>query len=74
MKRTFTKYPSDYVKADTNRGSGYYDTLFDVSHTDSSGNRVTGQLYTADKVSRRLQDLLSWGCTDITVTEYKGRR
>ena len=46
-------------------------TVFEVSHTDARGNRITGQLYTAEHVSRRLQDLLEWGCTNITVREYK---
>jgi hypothetical protein len=43
--------------------------LFEVSHTDSDGKRITGQLYSADQVSHRLQELLSWGATDIVVTQ-----
>lgn len=71
-KRTFTKYPGNYVKASSDFPNARpSNTLFEVCHTDRSGKRVTGQLYTADSVSRRLQDLLLWGCTDITVTEYK---
>lgn len=45
--------------------------IFEVCHTDKNGKRVTGQLYTASSVSQRLQDLISWECTDITVTEVK---
>ena len=74
--RSFTKYPTNYVKASgisndyPNARQG--NVIFEVCHTDRSGKRVTGQLYTASTVSARLQDLLNWGCTDITVTEYKG--
>lgn len=47
-------------------------TIFEVCHTDERGNRITGQLYTAESVSRRLQDLLEWGCKNITVKEWRG--
>lgn len=66
MAKKFTKYPSNYVKASTES----VDVLFEICHTSSDGRRVTGQLYTADQVSNRLMDILSWGGTDITVTEY----
>ena len=46
-------------------------TIFEVCHTDAYGRKITGQLYTAESVSRRLQDLLEWGCTNITVKEHK---
>jgi hypothetical protein len=67
MRRTskYVRASSDYPDARPTN------TLFEVCHTDKSGRRVTNQLYTAETVSRRLQDLLQWGCTDITVTEYK---
>lgn len=72
MAKKFTKYPQGYVKASKDYPNERpRSTFFEVCHTDTSGNRITGQLYTADAVSRRLQDLLLWGCTDITVTEYK---
>ena len=74
MKRTFTKFPSNYVRANSDYPNARSGVLFEVCHTDTSGKRITGQLYTADKVSQRLMDILSWGGTDITVTEYKGRR
>lgn len=67
--RKFTKYPSNYVKADTNYPYSRSDVLFEVCHTNRDGSRVTGQLYTADAVSNRIMDILSWGGTDITVTE-----
>lgn len=69
MKRSFTKYPTTSVVASTDQRN----VLFEVSHTDKNGKRITGQLYTADAVSRRLLDLLAWGCYDITVTEYTGK-
>lgn len=73
-RRTFTKYPSGYVKASSEYPNARpSNTTFEVCHTDRNGKRVTGQLYTASTVSNRLQDLLNWGCTDITVTEYKGK-
>jgi hypothetical protein len=71
MARTFTKYPSNYVKADSDDSKARTNVLFEVCHTDRSGKRVTGQLYTAKTVSQRLIDVLSWGGTDITVTEVK---
>ncbi len=72
--RNFTKYPSNYVKAsDDYPNARPSNTIFEVCHTDRDGRRVTKQLYTAETVSRRLQDLLQWGCTDIIVTEYKGK-
>lgn len=74
MKRTITKYPSGYVKANSDYPNARSGVLFEVCHTDHGGKRITGQLYTASTVSTRLQDLLNWGCTDIMVTEYKGRR
>lgn len=71
MKKRFTKYPSNYVRANSDYPNARpSNTLFDVCHTDRSGHRITGQLYTAKNVSQRLQDLLEWGCTDITVKEY----
>lgn len=70
MKRTFTKYPSGYVKAASDTSRNSYKVLFEVCHTQPDGTRITGQLYTADAVSNRLLDILSWGGTDITVTEY----
>ena len=73
-KRTFTKYPGSYVKANSDYPNARSGVTFEVCHTDRDGKRITGQLYTASTVSTRLQDLLNWGCTDITVTEYKGRR
>ena len=69
--RNFTKYPSNYVKASEDYPYVRSGVLFEVCHTDRSGKRITGQLYTADAVSQRLQDILSWGGTDITVTEVK---
>ena len=72
MNRTFTKYPGNYVKANSDYPNARpSNTIFEVCHTDRNGKRVTGQLYTASTVSTRLQDLLNWGCTDITVTEYR---
>lgn len=67
--KRFTKYPSNYVKADANYPYSRNDVLFEVCHTNRDGSRVTGQLYTADAVSNRIMDILSWGGTDITVTE-----
>lgn len=71
MKKTVTKYPSNYVKA--SKAEPRRKVLFEVCHTQPDGKRVTGQLYTAGTVSNRLLDILQWGGTDITVTEYKGR-
>jgi len=71
--RTFTKYPANYVKATSDQGRNTYKVLFEVCHTNPDGSRVTGQLYTAGAVSDRLINILSWGGTDITVTEYKGK-
>jgi hypothetical protein len=68
--RTFTKYPKNYVKANSDKARK---VVFEVCHTQPDGTRITGQLFTADTVSRRLMDILSWGGTDITVTEYKGK-
>ena len=69
--RKFTKYPKNYVKADSGEGRNSRRVLFEVCHTQPDGKRVTGQLYTAGTVSNRLLDILQWGGTDITVTEYK---
>ena len=73
MTRFFTTYPSNYVKASEDYPNARSGVLFEVCHTDRNGKRVTGQLYTANAVSQRLQDILSWGGTDITVTEVKGK-
>lgn len=70
MGRKFTKYPSDSIKA-TTESRNSYKVLFEVCHTQPNGTRITGQLYTAGAVSSRLLDILSWGGTDISVTEYK---
>ena len=71
MARKFTKYPQDYVSASSDVSRNSYKVLFEVCHTQPDGKRVTGQLYTAPAVSNRLLDILSWGGTDITVTEVK---
>lgn len=41
--------------------------MYLMSWTLSSGERITGQRYTADMVSKVLMDLESWGATDIKV-------
>ena len=71
MAKKFTKYPSNYVKASNDYPYARSGVLFEVCHTDRSGKRITGQLYTAPTVSQRIMDVLSWGGTDITVTEVK---
>lgn len=59
MKRTFTKYPSNYVRANNDYPHARSNVLFEVCHTNYDGTRVTGQLYTANTVSQRLTDLLN---------------
>lgn len=49
--RSFTKYPQNYVRANSDYPNARSGVLFEVCHTDTSGKRITGQLYTADKVS-----------------------
>lgn len=44
---------------------------FEVCYTQNDGRKITGQLYTADRVSECLTRLIEWGATDIFVREYK---
>lgn len=43
--------------------------LFEISYTQANGIYITGQLYTADKVSEKLMVLLKEQATGITVKE-----
>ena len=45
--------------------------LFEISYTQADGRNITGQLYTADKVSEKLMVLVSEQATDIIVKEHK---
>ena len=47
--------------------------LFEICYTQRDGTRVTGQIYTYDFVSHRLEELIKWGATDITMHEYNER-
>ncbi|MBR2554342.1 MAG: hypothetical protein IKE94_05710 [Aeriscardovia sp.] len=44
---------------------------FEVCYTQKDGRRITGQLYTANTVSWKLEALVNEEATDIIVTEYK---
>ena len=45
--------------------------LFESSYTQRDGRHITGQLYTADKVSDKLVVLVAEQATDIIVKEAK---
>ena len=42
-----------------------------VSYTNKDGEKVTGQLYTAQFLSSIVANLEEWGCTDIEIREVQ---
>lgn len=46
---------------------------YSMEWTEKGGTRVKNQLFTAEYVSRKLQELEAWGCTNIRIISLDGR-
>ena len=45
--------------------------IYEINYTQADGRAITGQLYTADKVSEKLLVLEAEKATNITIKEHK---
>jgi hypothetical protein len=53
-------------KTNPNR-KGEKDMKYEMEWTKKDGERVKGQIYTAEQVSHQLENLEEWGATNITL-------
>lgn len=44
---------------------------YEMSWTKRDGERVEGQIYTAEQVSHQLENLEEWGATEITLKSFE---